>query len=82
MNPDISTNPMDYADLLNRLFIDKDQRLLRELKDFHILGPHLGHSRSIEFQKRVWTGSIAFYISTLRVAHTHTISTCVIYQTM
>ena len=29
MNPEVSKNPMDYADLLNRLFVDKDQRLLR-----------------------------------------------------
>ena len=44
---------MDYADLLNRIFIDKDQRMLKELTEFHIMGEHLGHSRSIEFQKRV-----------------------------
>ena len=53
MNPEISSNPMDYADLLNRIFIDKDQRMLKELTEFHIMGQHLGHSRSIEFQKRV-----------------------------
>ena len=44
---------MDYADLLNRIFIDKDQRMLKELAEFHIMGEHLGHSHSIEFQKRV-----------------------------
>ena len=53
MSPEISKNPMDYADLLNRIFIDKDQRMLKELTEFHIMGQHLGHSRSIEFQKRV-----------------------------
>ena len=44
---------MDYADLLNRIFIDKDQRMLKKLTEFHIMGEHFGHSRSIEFQKRV-----------------------------
>ena len=53
MNPEISKNPMDYADLLNRIFINKEQRMLKELTEFHIIGEHLGHSRSIEFQKRV-----------------------------
>jgi hypothetical protein len=52
MNPDSSTNSMDYADLFNRLFISKDEALKKELVDYHAMGPHLGHARSIEFQKR------------------------------
>jgi hypothetical protein len=64
LNKDRSTNSMDYADLFNRLFIDKDSKIKAELVDYDAMGPHLGHARSIEFQKR---GNALFYLSFINI---------------
>ena len=83
MNDDISTNPIDYADLFNRLFIDKDERLKREMIESDLLGKHIAHARSIEFQKRGISNYFVCFFSITKCyafnlggAHSHHIHIC------